>query len=37
MRSVVSNHTIGDWADDLRSAITQPKLRALSFDEKKIA
>jgi glucosylglycerol-phosphate synthase len=37
MRSVVSNHTIGDWADDLRSAIAQPKLRALSFDEKKIA
>ena len=37
MRSVVRNHTIGDWADDLRSAIAQPKLHAVSFDDKKIA
>lgn len=37
MRKAVAGHTIGDWADDLRGSIAQPKLNAVTFTDKKIA
>ncbi|WP_425403130.1 glucosylglycerol-phosphate synthase [Hwanghaeella sp.] len=37
MRKAVQNHTIGDWADDLRAAMAPPKVQALPFVNRKIA
>ncbi len=37
MREVVRNHTIADWADDLRAAIAEPALGLQDKAQKKVA